>query len=258
VFRSVRERDIAGRHGGFIAEGEVVLRVLAGSRLHRPRAVLIAAKRAAKLAPILAAFADDVEIYAADQPVMDAVAGFAIHRGVLAFGERAPEAGAADLLANTQGPAIVVCLFGVSNHDNVGGVLRNAAAFGVRAVLLDPACCDPLYRKAIRVSVGAALITPFARLGPGDDALALLSRHGFTPLALSPSGAEPLASLCPPERAAVLLGAEGAGLPAEILRRARSVAIPMAAGFDSLNLATASGIMLHHLAHPSAATRIEP
>lgn len=248
VFRKVRERDVAGRHGGFIAEGEVVLRVLAKSRLHRTRSVLIAAARAEKLAPLLAGFDDDVAIYAAPQAIMDQIVGFPIHRGVLAYGERRTETSPDALLAAASHSADLVCLFGVSNHDNVGGVFRNAAAFGAFGVLLDGGCCDPLYRKAIRVSVGAALTVPFARIGAQQDVLALLERHGFTPLALSPGGATPLSALAAPRRAAILLGAEGHGLPPTLLERVTSVAIPMAKGFDSLNIATASGIALHHLA----------
>jgi tRNA G18 (ribose-2'-O)-methylase SpoU len=248
AFRAVRERDIAGRHGGFIAEGEVVLRVLARSPLHRARSVLVAATRAAKLAPLLAAFDDEVALYAAPQAVMDQIVGFPIHRGVLAFGERRAEVSAEALLAAIDGPAKLICLFGVSNHDNVGGVFRNAAAFGACGVLLDGLCCDPLYRKAIRVSVGAALSVPFARIGADEDILGQLERHGFTPLAFSPTGAASLSAIEVPRRSAILLGAEGDGLPAALMARTRSVAIPMAKGFDSLNIATASGIALHHLA----------
>jgi tRNA G18 (ribose-2'-O)-methylase SpoU len=141
--------------------------------------------------------------------------------------------------------ALLLVLFGIANHDNMGGLFRNAAAFGVEAVLLDPTCCDPLYRKAIRVSVGGALTVPFARI-PGDP-LALLARHGFEALALSPAGATLLAKVKRPERAAVLLGAEGPGLPAELLARTATVSIPMAGSFDSLNVATTAGIVLHHL-----------
>jgi tRNA G18 (ribose-2'-O)-methylase SpoU len=248
VFREVKERDVAGRHGGFIAEGEVVLRVLARGRLHRARSVLIARKRITALTPILDRFDESVAIYSAEQPVMDAIAGFAIHRGILAFGERAPAPSAEALLATIDGPAIVLALFGVSNHDNIGGIFRNAAAFGAKAVLLDGACCDPLYRKAIRVSVGGALEVPFARLENGEDVLDLLVRHSFISLALTPSGATSLARLSPPPRAAVLLGAEGEGLPPSLLARAQTIAIPMAGAFDSLNVATTSGVVLHHLA----------
>jgi tRNA G18 (ribose-2'-O)-methylase SpoU len=246
VFRAVRERDVAGRLGGFIAEGEVVLQVLARSRLHRARSVLIAASRIAKLAPLLAAFDDDVAVYAAPQAVMDQISGFPIHRGVLAYGERRAKTSPEALMAAADGP--VVCLFGVSNHDNVGGVFRNAAAFGAFAVLLDGGCCDPLYRKSIRVSVGTALTVPFARIGDEEDIVAVLERHGFTPLALSPRGATPLSDVPAPGRAAIMLGTEGQGLPPALLARARSVVIPMAKGVDSLNIATASGIALHHLA----------
>jgi tRNA G18 (ribose-2'-O)-methylase SpoU len=248
-FRNVRDRDVAGRLGGFIAEGEVVLRAMARSRLHKPRAILIAAKRARALAPLLAQFPADTSLLAAGQAVMDEIAGFHIHRGILAFGERAPEPSAAALLAEIHGPARVVALFGVANHDNIGGVFRNAAAFGAAAVLLDAASCDPLYRKAIRVSVGAALIVPFARLAPGEDPLELFARHGFETLALSPAGGAPLSRLTPPARAAVLLGAEGHGLPATLMAGAHTVCIPMADGFDSLNLAVTSGIVLNHLRH---------
>jgi tRNA G18 (ribose-2'-O)-methylase SpoU len=246
-FRNVRDRDVAGRLGGFIAEGEVVLRVLARSRLHRPRAILVAARRVEGLAPLLAQFPPDTPTYAAGPAAMDEIAGFHIHRGILAFGERAAEPAAEALLAQIQGQARVIALFGVANHDNLGGVFRNAAAFGAAAVLLDATCCDPLYRKAIRVSVGAALLVPFARLSPGEDPLDLFARHGFETLALSPAGAAPLAQLTPPARAAVLLGAEGHGLPAALLARARTVSIPMSGGFDSLNLAVTSGIVLNHL-----------
>jgi tRNA G18 (ribose-2'-O)-methylase SpoU len=253
VFRAVRERDVAGRGGGFIAEGEVVLRVLARSRLHAAASILVARKRVAGLGEILDQFAENVPIYAADQGVMDVIAGFAIHRGILAYGRRALEVRAEALLGGLEGPGVVLALFGISNHDNIGGIFRNAAAFGARAVLLDAACCDPLYRKAIRVSVGAALEVPFARLGAGEDALERLERHGFEPLALSPAGETRLSDLAAPARAAILLGAEGAGLSPGILARARTVRLPMAGAFDSLNVATTSGIVLHHLmAHVGA------
>jgi tRNA G18 (ribose-2'-O)-methylase SpoU len=129
----------------------------------------------------------------------------------------------------------------------MGGVFRNAAAFGAAAVLLDDTCCDPLYRKAIRVSVGAALTLPFARAGTARDLAALLAGAGFETIALSPAGEADLAEVRLGARAAVMLGAEGPGLPAAVLEQVRSVRIPMAGGFDSLNVATTSGIVLHQL-----------
>ena len=143
--------------------------------------------------------------------------------------------------------ATVLGLVGLANHDNVGGVFRNAAAFGADAVLLDETSCDPLYRKAIRVSVGAALITPFSRGGTAGDLVGALAAAAFEVVALSPAGAEPLASYRRAPRTALLLGAEGPGLPPALLARTRTVRIGMAAGFDSLNVATASGIALHHV-----------
>ncbi len=248
AFRDIRERDLVGREGQFIAEGEVVLRVfLAGGR-HEPLSLLIADKRLAKLAPLLEQVPETVPIYGAGQTVLDTIAGFPLHRGILALGRRAPTPTASELLAELGPRSLVVVLFGIANHDNIGGIFRNAAAFGADAVILDQVCCDPLYRKAIRVSVGATLSVPYAQFQPSEDALDALTKLGFECIALSPAGETPLASLTRPDRVAILLGAEGPGLPADVLQRSRKVGIPMAGGFDSLNVATTSGIVLHHLA----------
>ena len=245
AYRDIRERDLVGREGRFVAEGEVVLRMLAGSRLHRAESVLIDPKRADKLEPVLAGFGPEVTVYAASQAVIDAIAGFHLHRGILAIGVRGPEPEPAELLAGLPEGSVALVLFGIANHDNMGGLFRNAAAFGAGAVLLDPDCCDPLYRKAIRVSVGHVLTTPFARFA--GDPLPMLQAAGFEPLALTPAGATPLSALEPPAKTAVLLGTEGEGLPAAVIAHARAVAIPMAAGVDSLNVAVTAGIVLHHL-----------
>jgi tRNA G18 (ribose-2'-O)-methylase SpoU len=248
----VRERDLVGREGGFIAEGVVVLEKLLAAGRHPLSSILVDERRAERLEPLLSGAPAGVPVYLASQGVMDALAGFHIHRGVLALGRRLPEPDAAALLRSLPEPALVVVMVGLSNHDNVGGVFRNAAAFGAGGVLLDAGCCDPLYRKAIRVSVGAALTMPFTRLPAGVDVIALLEAAGFTPIALTPAGPTRLADLARPARAAVLLGTEGPGLPPEILSHARGVRIPMAAGFDSLNVAVASGIVLQHLAVSAA------
>ncbi|HMA48292.1 MAG TPA: RNA methyltransferase [Magnetospirillaceae bacterium] len=248
AFRDVRERDLVGREGHFIAEGEVVLKVFLACGRHEPLSLLIAEKRLAKLAPLLEQVPETVPIYVAGQTVLDSIAGFPLHRGILALGRRAQMPAALELLAELGPRALVVVLFGISNHDNVGGIFRNVAAFGADAVILDSGCCDPLYRKAIRVSVGATLIVPFARLQSSEDAVDALTKQGFESIALSPAGDTPLARLTRPVRAAVLLGAEGTGLPADVLMRSRKVGIPMAGGIDSLNVATTSGIVLHHLA----------
>ncbi|MGJ3629479.1 TrmH family RNA methyltransferase [Sphingomonas sp. MMS24-JH45] len=128
---------------------------------------------------------------------------------------------------------------------DVGGIFRNAAAFGIAAILLDPDCCDPLYRKAIRVSVGAALTLPFARLARGEDALALLARHAIAPVALDPSGEEALPDWTPAPRNAVLLGAEGPGLdPALIAHVPARCGSRWRTGSIRSNVATTSGIVV--------------
>lgn len=245
AYRDVRERDLVGREGQFIAEGEVVLRVLAGARLCRAVSVLVAAKRIEGLAPILDRLDAAVPVYRAAHPVIDAIAGFHLHRGILALAERHMAPPASELVAGLPARALVVGLFGIGNHDNIGGIFRNAAAFGADAVILDPRCCDPLYRKAIRVSVGASLITPFAC---ADDPVDLLEAGGFEVFGLSPAGSVELGALTHGGRTAVLFGSEGPGLPADVLARVRTVRINIAAGFDSLNVATTSGIVLHHMA----------
>lgn len=246
AYRQVRERDLVGRQGRFIAEGVVVLEKLVRSGRHPVRSVLIAEKRLAALEPLLAQLPGDSRVYAASQAVMDAVVGFSIHRGVLAEGERA-EPDLDTLLDGLPEQALVVGLAGIANHDNMGGLFRNAAAFGADAVLLDADCCDPLYRKAIRVSVGAALTVPFARAGAAQDLVASLAGRGFSVFALSPRGAAELSDLQPAARTAVLFGAEGPGLPPGLMARAQTVRIAMAGGFDSLNVATSSGIVLHQI-----------
>lgn len=229
-----------------MAEGEVVLAAAAGRGLID--ALLIDRKRVDGLGPIMARLDPLTPVYAASQAVLDAVAGFHIHRGILAIGRRPAQTTPGALISGLPQRATVLALFGIGNHDNMGGLFRNAAAFGVGAVLLGADCCDPFYRKSIRVSVGAVLTTPFARFRDEDDSIAILVESGFEPIALSPSGRERLADLEPPLRAAILLGAEGPGLPASLLKRARSVSIPMSAGWDSLNVAVTAGIALHHLA----------
>jgi len=245
-YRQVRERDLVGRDGGFIAEGVVVLEKLVAAGRHTLRSVLVADKRLAALSPLLAQLPGGVPVYAAGQAVMDAVAGFHIHRGVLAAGTRA-EPPLEALLAGLPDEALVVVLAGIANHDNMGGLFRNAAAFGADAVVIDDDCCDPLYRKSIRVSVGAALTTPFARGGSAADVADLLAARGFEMAALSPGGEIELADYAPGRRTAVLFGAEGPGLPAALMARLSTVRIDMAGGFDSLNVATSSGIVLRQI-----------
>jgi tRNA G18 (ribose-2'-O)-methylase SpoU len=246
-FRAIKERDLVGREGLFIAEGETVLRAFVRDAPERVVSLLIDPKRKDKLVEVFAGLPDDTPVHFADQAVVDAIAGFHLHRGVLAVGRKPEPVAARDLLASLPDRAVVLVLCGIANHDNIGGIYRNAAAFGADAVILDADCCDPLYRKAIRVSVGAVLSILTARLERGEDIAELLATTGFEGLALSPSATEILARLTPAPRTAVLLGAEGPGLSSDVMARVRTVGIPMAGGFDSLNVATTSGIVLHHL-----------
>lgn len=246
-FRDIRERDLTGRQGLFVAEGEVVLNVLTSPQsLCRPVALLLDQKRAEGLAGVIARVDAAAPVYVADQPILDAIAGFHLHRGILALG-RKPEPATLEALLAPLGPdAVVVAACGIGNHDNMGGLFRNAAAFGAGAVLLDRTCCDPFYRKAIRVSVGAVLRTPMVTGLEASAMIGGLERGGFEVLALTPDAETPLHHMPRGGRVALILGPEGPGLSPEVIARCRPVGIPMSGGFDSLNVSVASGIALHH------------
>ncbi|MDP1557203.1 MAG: RNA methyltransferase [Hyphomonas sp.] len=248
AYTSIRERDLTGGHGGrFIVEGKVTLETLLTRGRFEVESLFLCETRLEPLADILARVAGSVPVYVAPQGVMDEVAGFPMHRGVLACGLKGAPRAAADILP-ADGPSTALLLAGLSNHDNVGACFRNAAAFGASAVLLDSESCDPLYRKAIRVSSGTTLWLPFAQGGAGASLIEAAEAAGHEVWALTPrSDADPLPDLNVPERVALLMGAEGPGLPSDLIARARPVRIPMTDGFDSVNVATAAALALAHV-----------
>jgi len=251
-FVSIKERDLTGRQGLFIAEGTVVLRMLAAAHAKgrgiRAEAILILENRLAGVDEILAGFPADVPVYVATAAVFDAIAGFNMHRGVLALGRRDGMAGRDALLDAVAPDALVLAACGISNHDNLGSMFRNAVAFGVDAVLMDETCCDPMYRKAIRVSVGSVLSVPFAREGSIAALIERLQANDFAIWGLSPRGETELQDIPPSARTALLVGTEGEGLPAAILSSIRTARIRQRPGLDSLNVAVATGIALHQVA----------
>jgi tRNA G18 (ribose-2'-O)-methylase SpoU len=247
AYRTIRERDLVGRERRFVAEGKVVLDVLFSAGRFQTESVLILDSRLAGMAETLAKAPAGTPVYVASRAVIDAVAGFPMHRGVLAIGRRRAEESCDHLLAALPRRALAIALVGISNHDNMGAIFRNAAAFGADALLLDETCCDPLYRKAIRVSVGAALKIPFAYAGPHASLATALDARGFDQIALSPGGKADIRTIERRERLALYLGTEGEGLPADLMARLETVRIPIAEGFDSLNVAAASAIALHEI-----------
>ena len=246
-YRDIRERDLVGREGRFVAEGRVVLNVLFASQRFQAESMLLLENRLAGLGELIGAAPAALPVYVAPQDVVDRVAGFHLHRGILAIGRRRGPEDVPALLDALPNDALVVALAGIANHDNMGSIFRNAAAFAADAVLLDDTSSDPLYRKAIRVSVGAALKVPFTRAGSVETMVADLVGRGFEVLALSPSGDRDIAQAKPGGRTALLLGSEGHGLPAALMARLSTVRIPMADDFDSLNVAAASAVALHRL-----------
>lgn len=250
----IRERDLVGRDGHFVAEGEVVVRVLAFESSYTIRSLLLEERRVDAMRDVVDRVGADVPALVVPQKVMDAVVGFHIHRGVLALGDRGDALHPETMLMGT---GVVVGLVGLANHDNVGGIFRNAAAFGARGVLVDAATCDPLYRKAVRVSVGGALVVPFARCESESVMLDVIERAGYEAIALTPRGDVSIDELPPRDKRALLLGTEGDGLPDHVLARARPVRIDMSSTkkIDSLNVAVASGIALHAVTRLRAQAR---
>ncbi|MDG9789055.1 TrmH family RNA methyltransferase [Brucella anthropi] len=244
-YRDIREKDLVGRQQRFIAEGKVVLNVLfSSSARFETESLLVLENRLAGLGEQLSQLPSEVPVYSVPQTVMDAVAGFHVHRGILAVGRRKTPPSLQAMLDTLPAKSLVVVLCGISNHDNVGSIFRNAAAFEADCVLMDDTCCYPLYRKAIRVSVGATLKVPYFHGGSIDEIIAALGDADFNLLALSPSSSLSVYDATKYGRQALLLGTEGEGLPPRLLEKLQTARIPMSTAFDSLNVATASGIAL--------------
>ncbi len=246
AYRNVRERDLVGRQGRFIAEGRVVLNVLIQQAPQTIESLLVLENRLEGMSQLIASLPGGIPVYVAPQPVMDAVAGFHLHRGILAVAKRAAPPEFNSFIASFGKAALVALLAGISNHDNMGSIFRNAAAFEADAVLMDDQCCDPLYRKAIRVSVGAVLKVPHVRAGTIEAALKALAQAGFDIFALSPGGEMSVSALPKSGRRALVFGTEGQGLPLAVLQSVKTCRIEMSSDFDSLNVATASGLALFH------------
>jgi tRNA G18 (ribose-2'-O)-methylase SpoU len=244
-YRDIRERDLVKRQSLFIAEGRTVLQILVAQQLFPVVSVLLLENRLAGIEQLIEALDESVPVYVATQQVIDEIAGFHMHRGILAVAA-IPEGISALPARLPPHWKTVLLLSAISNHDNIGAIFRNAAAFGADAVILDPQCCDPLYRKAVRVSVGGVLRVPFLSARSFPAAIESLTDAGFALAALSPQGRTAITGWRPAERQALILGSEGHGLPKRWLDRLETLAIPMADGFDSLNVATAGAIALHH------------
>jgi tRNA G18 (ribose-2'-O)-methylase SpoU len=252
AYRNARDADLRGG-ALFLAEGRLNVKRLLASRF-RPRSVFVTRAGLDGIRDALERAPAELPIYLASQQLMNGVVGYAMHRGCLAAGERGPEPGLASLFdAAGRPPRLCVVLEDLCNPENVGGIFRNALAFGADAVLLTPRGVDPLYRKSIRVSMGASLRVPFARAERWPEALRRLREAGVWCVGLDAArDALPLAALRVPASAtgvALVVGGEGGGLSASARAELDArVTIPMAPGIDSLNAATATGIALHHLA----------
>lgn len=239
-----RRPDLPSGKGLVIAEGVLVVQRMLASRF-RPHALLGTDRRLTELEDDLAGSA--VPFYRASADVMAQVVGFHLNRGVLAAARRVAEPSVAEVIA---GARTVAVLEGVNDHENLGSIFRNAAGLGVDAVVFGSGCADPLYRRAVRVSMGHALLVPFARATYWPADLRILQDNGFRLMAMTPQGTacalpDAMTAVCD-ERVAVLVGAEGPGLTPAALRSSDvRVRIPMSRGTDSLNVATAAALAFY-------------
>jgi tRNA G18 (ribose-2'-O)-methylase SpoU len=236
-------RRIEPEHGLFIAESEkVIRRALAAG--YRPRSFLMAQRWVADLADLVAeAEAAQVPVFTGTSGVLESLTGFHLHRGALASMARSALPALPTVLREARR---VIVLEDVVDHTNVGAVFRSAAALGVDAVLVTPQCADPLYRRAVRVSMGTVFQVPWTRVDPWPQSIGRLRELGFevAALALSPDAValDRYASQAP-ARLALVLGTEGDGLRPRTLRGVdATVRIPMAGGVDSLNVAAAAAV----------------
>ncbi|MDZ7675289.1 MAG: RNA methyltransferase [Acidimicrobiales bacterium] len=224
-------------HGCFVVEGLRTLETAVHSS-YELRLVLCAESKLDRVLDTVGGL--DIDVHIGSLDLLEAVAGFPIHRGVVASAARRP---LPEVDAVVDGTRRVVVVEGLNDHENLGALFRNAAGFGVDAVLIDPTTADPLYRRSVRVSLGHVLDVPWTRIGALPDALAGLHDRGFETVALTPSGDVAMAAVAGAERLAWLVGAEGPGLTDETLgATTHRVAIPMAPGVDSLNAATAAAV----------------
>ncbi len=242
-----RRPDLPGGKGLVIAEGVLVAQRMLASRF-TPHAFLGTDRRLRELAePAVGLAPVQAPYYRASAEVMADIVGFHLNRGVLAAARRPAELAVADVIA---GARTIAVLEGVNDHENLGSIFRNAAGLGIDAVIFGLGCADPLYRRAVRVSMGHALLVPFAKAASWPSDLYRLRDNGFRLLAMTPNPqARTLAEVAGDvagEKVAVLVGAEGPGLSDAAMRAADArVRIPMSRGTDSLNVATAAALAFY-------------
>jgi tRNA G18 (ribose-2'-O)-methylase SpoU len=237
-------RSLEAEHGLFIAEGEKVIR-RAISAGYPARSMLVSQDKLATIEAVAAECAAPLYVLPAD--VAQQLTGYRVHRGALASMQRLPLPSPSAILTSA---SRIVVLEDIVDHANVGSVFRCAAALGFDAVLLAPRCADPLYRRAVKVSTGAVFALPYSRIEDWREGLIWLGEQGFRLLALTPAAAAtPIDRIDKPEKLALLVGGEGDGLSPRWLSQADElVRIPMRAGIDSLNVASAAAIACYLLA----------
>jgi tRNA G18 (ribose-2'-O)-methylase SpoU len=250
LYRNVKDSALRDARGLFVVESRLCVQRLISDSDFSVCSILVTETALEALGETLSRLGKSTPIYVARSELLEKLVGYKLHRGCIVLARRGVDCSLDQILESQ--PRLRVGLERVANPENVGNVFRNAMAFGADAVLLSGDCADPLYRKAVRVSMGGTLLTPFVCLKSWPDAIERLRSAGFATVALSTeSGAIDLAALASEvvgdQGIALILGTESEGLDEATLAAVdRRVRIPMASGVDSLNVATAAGIALHH------------
>jgi tRNA G18 (ribose-2'-O)-methylase SpoU len=244
-YRNLKDKELARDGGRFIAESENVVRRLLASGMP-VESVLIAERKRGAMEPLVPAH---VPIFVGGDDLIEGVIGFEFHSGALACGIRPPSPSLADVVPPPDKPALLAVCQEIANTDNLGVLIRNSAAFGADALIIGERCCDPFFRQSVRVSMGAVFSLPIVR---SSDLLvdldSLAERFGVQRLAaVLAQDAEPLKSVRPPRRTAIVFGNEAQGLDRATIEHCdRRVTIPMRLGTDSLNVAAAAAVFLFH------------
>lgn len=254
AYRNLKDRELAREGDRFIAEGEAVVRRMLASPRHPAESLLCASSRVGRIETVVP---DGVPIYVAPDAVVNEIIGFRFHSGIMAVGVRPASSTLQDLFPPDRSAHTVLCCPNIANTDNLGALLRIAAGFGCSGVLLGEECCDPYYRQAVRVSMGAVFALPIVRSADIRRDLVSLQRAHECALwaTVLDDDASALGSIARPRRLCLLMGNEAQGLERDIVGLCdQRVTIPMRLGTDSLNVAVSAGVFLYELTRDRSAS----
>lgn len=237
-YKMMRDGDLLRAHNLCILEGKTVISHAIKASRFPIKSLLIAQHKLHDCQELIQQ--TKAEILTAPSSILDDIVGFKFHRGIVALAHRS------EPVSNMPEHGLALALCGINNHDNMGAIFRSAAALGANAIHMDKTCCDPLYRKAIRVSSGTVLSLPFKKHEDMRGMIADLKTRNYRPIAMAINAQTNLADYKPDSRKTlIVLGNEGTGLPEDVIAECEAIKIPMASSVDSLNVAASAAIVIY-------------